>query len=182
MSKKIYKDEKSLEQVDAILKFADRSLGTISIVSKDPKSVPPLVGMALGSSLGAAGLGKVGLGLGAAKLGTASFAGGAAIGGVALLPFVAPALVLGGIGYLLFKNKKDKEFHNKKLSRYKEAIKKQNDVIQKYQIMDQERQASESRLKRVNMELREKIDELLAVNEALLKVIDELGNDLQAAS
>ncbi|WP_442596635.1 hypothetical protein [Neobacillus sp. D3-1R] len=183
MAKMIFKDEKSLQSIDEVFRFASQALGTNRPVFLDGKTIPPAIGIALGGTIGA-GIGVAGLGAGVAGVaGTASFIGGAsaAIGTAALLPFVAPVAILSGIGYFIFKGKRQKDLHRKKLTRYKEAISKQNDVIKKYQEIDKQRVESEEKLNKVNEELRAKINELLAINEALLKIISELGSDLQVA-
>lgn len=178
MAIKNYKDENSLKSIDDVFRLCNEILESNSVVIKEGKAVPPSIGLALGGALGAGTAGTAGIGVG-----TASLVGGTAatIGGVALLPIVAPVALLSGIGYLLFKNKKDKELHNKKLARYKEAIRKQNEIIKMYEVMHDELVKSEERLKKENVELRKKLEELLAVNEALLKIIEELRYDLKAA-
>lgn len=183
MANIIYKDEKSLESIDDVLKLADEALEKEHIVITEKKSVPPSIALAFGGTAGA-GLGALGLGTVGATVGTtgvASLAAGgtAAIGGLALLPFIAPVAILGGIGYLLFQSKKEKELHNKKLARYKEAVSKQNKIIRKFMDLDKKRADAEKILKKENQALRDKIRELMAINEALLKIIENLGSDLQ---
>lgn len=181
MSKKKFKNEKSLASIDEVFKFTDEVLKTETVVMKASKTIPPLVGLYVSGSAAAGIAGAMGLGTGTVGVGTAAFTGGAAVGGTFLLPILLPASIVGGLGYLIFKNKKEKELHKQKLARYNEAIKKQNEVIKKYEQMESQRKQSEQKLKEENRSLREKMAELRIINDALVNIINDLQSDLKIA-
>lgn len=174
-----YKDDKSLANIDQVLMLANEVLKTEGMVIKNKNSIPPVVGAALGSTVGAMGVVGVGSGI-VGTAGTASFIRTAtAIGGGGLLRSAVPIALLSTIGYLIFKNKKDRELHKKKLARYNETIKKQNELIKRFEELDKKRVEYEEKVQRENKRLRDKLEEILAVNKVLLEINDELNQELQ---
>ena len=185
-----YNDEKSLESIDEVLKFSSEVLLCEHVVITEGMKISPPINFILMDEFGAEiGTGATKIEIGSAGIGVALGSSiiragatgliSATVGGV-LLPFIAPIALLSGIGHL-FKNEKDKELYKKKLFRYKEAITKQNEIIKKYQDLERRRVETEEIQKVENCEVRAKINELRAVNEALLKLIKELSNDLEVA-
>ncbi|MEQ8199743.1 MAG: hypothetical protein ABRQ27_17365 [Clostridiaceae bacterium] len=175
-----YADEKSIQSIDEVLSLADKVLDSESVVINDERVVPPIVGAALTGVVGAGATGAVGT---AALLGEGALvAGGAAALGTVLLPVAA----LASIGYLIFKSNQEKKLHNMRLSRYKVAVEKQNKAINKFMELDKEREANEKKykddmgiLKKENNYLRNKINEVRAINESLLQIIRNLSADIQ---
>lgn len=200
MGKKyIYADEKSIQSVDEVLYLATQVLETQKVVIKDKRIVPPLVGAALTGAIGAYGTAALGLGSAAslttAGIGTASLVGegalatGGAVAGVSLAAVALPVAVIAGVGFLVFKNKKEKKLNNMRLTRYKEAVEKQNKAIKKFMELDKKREQKEKELqndnealRKENIELRNKLNEVRAINESLLAIINGLGKDLDLAA
>lgn len=187
-----YADEKSIENIDEVLTLATKVLDTDNVVIKDKKIVPPIVGAALTGVLGAGGtLATAGIGgAGAASLvGGGALAAGGTVAGASLAIAALPVAAIAGIGFLVFKNKKEKKLQNMRLSRYKEAVEKQNKAIRKFMDLDKRREQKEKELhndnealRKENIELRNKLNEVRAINESLLKIISSLGQDLGFAA
>jgi hypothetical protein len=131
-----------------------------------------------GIGAGAAGLGVAGIGAGAAGFGAGAAGIGAGLGSLALAPIAIPALLAGGIGYLILKNKKDKELHQQMAIRLKKAITIQNALIQKNKDLINQLIKKENETNQVNIDLRKKLDETTAVNEALRQIIATFQSDL----
>ena len=180
-----YADEKSIENIDEVLTLATKVLDTDNVVIKDKKIVPPIVGAALTGVLGAGGtLATAGIGgAGAASLvGGGALAAGGTVAGASLAIAALPVAAIAGIGFLVFKNKKEKKLQNMRLARYKEAVEKQNKAIRKFMDLDKKREQKEKELhndnealRKENIELRNKLNEVRAINESLLKIISSLG-------
>ncbi|WP_064091523.1 hypothetical protein [Rossellomorea aquimaris] len=193
MAKKYYKNVEALKSVDELLSAADRSLSTSRVIFTPASTVPPtlkksLIAVAGTGAFAAASAGTIGAtGAGVASLTGAGLASGGlgtvgAIGAGALLaPMVIPAAILSGFGYLFFKNKKNKELREKMEYRLKRAVTKQNEIILKLKLYIRKLEEATADLLEENMKLRQKIDELTAVNEALMSEINKMMSDLSAA-
>ena len=190
MGKKyIYADEKSIIEIDKVLQLASEITESDQVVITNKKTVPPLVGAAMGGVAASAFTGVGGTAVATSTLtgiGGVSLIGGTAATASAVVAF--PIALLAGGTYLFFKNKKEKEMHNKRLARYKEAVSKQSMVIKKFIEMDKQREKYEKNLmrnneniKKENTKLKNKLNELRAINESLLTIIDGLSKDLQLA-
>ncbi|MBM7649786.1 gas vesicle protein [Bacillus ectoiniformans] len=193
MAKKYYKDVAALQSVDAIMSAAERSLSTSKIVFTTSSNIPSSLKKSLLAVAGTGAVAAASAGtLGAAGAGVASFTGaGLAAGGLGaagtmgagalLAPVAIPAAILGGITYLIFRNKKNRELREKMEYRLKKAVALQNEVIRKLKLYIQQLEKSAKDLLEENMKLRQKIDELTAVNEALTNEINKMMSDLSAA-
>jgi hypothetical protein len=188
--KYIYADEKSIQSIDRVLNLATKILETDNVIINDKKIVPPLVGAALSGALGVGSTAALGLG-GTAGLATTGFGTGAlaatggAIASASLVAVALPIAAIASVGFLVFKNKKEKKLHNMRLARYKEAVEKQNKAIKKFMDLDKKREQKEKELqnnneelRKENLEIRNKLNEVRAINESLLAIIAGLGKDL----
>jgi gas vesicle protein len=199
MASKYYKNVKALKSVDELLSAAERSLNTSKVIFTPSSTAPPTlkksliavagtgaVAAASACAFGATGAGVAGLAGAASFTGAGLAAGGlgtvGAIGaGAILAPVAIPAAILGGLGYLIFKNKKSKELREKTEYRLKKAVTLQNEIICKLKLYIQQLERMTADLLEENMKLRQKIDELTAVNEALMSEINKMMSDLSAA-
>jgi hypothetical protein len=148
MAGKYYKNVEALKSVDELLLAAERSLGTAKVIFTPSSALPAVLqksliavaGTGAVAAVGAGAIGATGAGV-AGVAGAAGFAGaglasgvgtaGALGAGALLAPVAIPAAIIGGIGYLLFKNKKSKELREKTEYRLKKAVKLQNEIIRK---------------------------------------------------
>jgi hypothetical protein len=157
-----YPDNASIEDIDSVLVLSAKVLDTDKVVIKDKTMIPPLVGATLDCGLAAGGV---------AGPAAAGFSGGVVVAAV--------------ISYFVFRSKK-KKLSNMRLARYTEAVKIQNKTIAKLIEIDKVREQKEKALRSKIADyaqevsgLRSKINELRAINESLLEIINNLQEDLE---
>jgi hypothetical protein len=151
MAAKYYNNVQDLKSVDELISAAECSLNTSKVIFTASSTVPPTLkksllavagtGAVAAASASAGAFGATGAGV-AGLAGASSFTGaGLAVGGIGsvgaigagaiLAPVAIPLAILGGIGYLIFKNKKSKELREKTEYRLKKAVALQNEIIRK---------------------------------------------------
>ncbi|MBM7702911.1 hypothetical protein [Metabacillus iocasae] len=190
MAKKYYQNVDSLKTVDELITAAERSLQTSAAIYTTSSNAPEVLKKSLLAVSGVGAVAAASAGIGATSAGVAGLAGaasftGASIGtvgaigaGALLAPVVIPAAILSGIGYILFKSKKQKELRQKVEYRLKKAVTLQNETIQKLKLYMKKLEHAAENLYEENMKLRQKIDELMAINEALMNEIHKMTSDL----
>ena len=186
MTVKYYKSAKDLQEVDYVIELAEKAISTQEVYIKDPSSVPKVIAASMtavaGSGAAIAGLASVGtIGAGAAT-GAMGIAGVA--GGIALAPISVPLALLSGLGFLIFKSKKEKEFRRKLQFRLKKAVETQNKLIREYEILVKslkvEVEKEVNRYKEQVEKQANKIEELLAINKGLTEIISKLSGQMAA--
>ena len=186
MANMYFNNEKKLEEVEDLLKVADKALCTSSPILTGKNSASAAVGAAIGGTIGAAiaGGGLAALGTGGAAVGGASLIGGSALAaGSAVLfaPIAIPTLLLGGIGYLLSKNKKEKELHNQRIAKYNKVVEKKNKIFEAYKKEKEKMEKDYERTKSENEDLKAKVREYELIFEALKKQREKFEKDLKVA-
>lgn len=196
MGAKYYKKLNDLNEIDEVLTLTDKVLATQHVVIKDPSSAPKIVAAsltavagtgALVAGTGAAGVAGAGIagagiagGLGAGAMGAAGVAGG-----IALAPIAVPLALVTGIGYLIFKSKKEKQLREALQFRLKKAVEKENQLIRTYEaILKKQQEAANKKIAEQNdtiIERGKKIDELFALNKSLRELIQKMTDQLAAA-
>lgn len=175
--KRIKNMEKNFKSLDS-LKNVEKVINEASEALKDPSrtivtsAIPDVLGGVLGAGVGGvvgfAGLYFAGVtGLSAAGITSGLAAAGAIVGGgmaAGIAVLAAPAVVIGGIGYALVRNRKERQLKEERARLY-------NLALQKHQAIILELQES-ARLSK------ERIDYLQSLNILLRNAINDLEADL----
>lgn len=201
MSKKHYKHLSELNEVDEVLKYADKVLSTKYVAISNPSAAPKIIAASITTVAGTgaaivgttiAGGTMAGAGVAGGAVAIAGFEGlaaaagtaGATAGGIALAPVAIPVVLIGGIGYLIFKNKKMKQLNEALQSRLEKAVEKQNKIIKEYnELLNEQKSATRKRIKddeAIIKQQAQKIDELLAMMKSLELVINKMTEQLTA--
>ncbi|WP_318506116.1 hypothetical protein [Bacillus sp. T3] len=184
MGTKYYKNNNDLREVDEVLAIAEKAIMTKGIVINDPSSAPKIIAASLtavagsGAAIaGLAGTSAIGTGIASGAIGATGL-----VGGVALAPIALPLALITGVGYLLFKNKKERELRERLQIRLKKAVEMQNKLIRQYQNLLQSLQIEAEKevnyYKQIVKEQAKKIEELAAINTALQDVISKMSAQL----
>lgn len=157
--------ENVINEASAALKDKSRTIAKSAI----PEALVGAVGLGAGGAVGFAALyyGGTVVGMSAAGITSGLAAAGALVGGgmaagVAVL--AAPAVVLGGAGYIIARNHKEKKLKQEKERLYNVALQKQQAIIDE--------------LKHTASDANERIEYLTGLNLLLRKAIKELKEDL----
>ncbi len=157
--------ENVINEASAALKDKSRTIAKSAI----PEALAGAVGLGAGGAIGFAALyyGGAVAGLSAAGITSGLAAAGALVGGgmaagVAVL--AAPAVVLGGAGYIVARNRKDKKLKQEKERLYNLALQKHQAII--------------NELQRTAADANERIEYLKGLNILLQQAIKELKEDL----
>lgn len=157
--------ENVINDASAALKDKSRTIAKSAI----PEALVGAVGLGAGGAVGFAALyyGGTVVGMSAAGITSGLAAAGALVGGgmaagVAVL--AAPAVVLGGAGYIIARNHKEKKLKQEKERLYNVALQKQQAIIDE--------------LKHTASDANERIEYLTGLNLLLRKAIKELKEDL----
>ena len=167
-----YKSLDSLQLVENVINEASSALKEKSRTiaqSAIPEALAGAVGVGTGGAIGLTGLyygGSV-VGLSASGITSGLAAAGSLVGagmaaGVAVL--AAPAIVLGGAGYIVARNRKEKKLKQEKERLYNLALQKQQAII--------------NELKHTTSDAKERIEYLNDLNVLLRQAIKQLQEDL----
>lgn len=197
--------KKQTQEMDELLHAADAIIGSSTPVIKGNPQMAKAVGTAIGGAMGAAiaaSAGAVGVsgsiaaaGLGAAaSAGAVGFSGSIAAGGlgaaavagggvaaVAALPVAIVALITGGIGMLIGKNKAKKKEMLKQAEYVKEITEKQQQLYEKYKDLKREYERTSKEKDDIIKQQQEKLAEYDALFGALKKNRDIWESNLSAA-
>lgn len=171
-----FQSQDALNQVQNVIKDADRALNDTSRTIKDSplnEALTGAVGAGVGAGIGFAGLylgGSV-VGLSAAGITSGLAAAGALIGGgmvAGIAVLAAPAVVLGGAGVGVASHIKNKKLQDAKKLVYKNALAKQTAIIK---ALNSETNADKERIEYLN-----------SLNVLLQAAIKDLQHDLGIAA
>ena len=167
----VFQNVESLQQVVNVINEASAALNDKTRTMRE-SAIPEVLAGALGAGVGGIGsfaalygLGTVGLSAAGITSGLAaagSIVGGGMVAGVFVL--AAPAVVLAGGAILLASNLKNNQLKQEKERLYKEALQKQESIIQA--------------LKAETDADKERLDYLQSLNILLTQAIKDLKNDL----
>lgn len=167
-----FKSLDSLKTVENVINEASEATKdkTRTIVkSAIPEALSGALGLGVGSGAGFAALYFGGtVGLSAAGITSGLAAAGALVGGgmtAGIAVLAAPAIVLGGVGYVATRNIKEKKLKQEKERLYNLALQKQQSII--------------NELKQTADNAKERIEYLTGLNILLQKAIVELQEDMK---
>ncbi len=177
--------EQQTQEMDELLHTADEIIGSSTPVIKGNPQMAKTVGAAIGGTVGAAiatSAGTLGVtsSLAAGGLGTAAAVGGGVVA-VAALPVAIFALIAGGIGMLIGKNKAKKKEKQKQAEYVREIAKKQQQLYIKYKNLKHEYERTSKEKDDIIKQQQEKLSEYEALFEALKKQRDIWESNLSAA-
>ena len=181
MSKFETMSKQQTQEMDELLHAADSIIRSSTPVIKGNTQMATIVGTAIGGAKGAAiaaSAGAVGV--------TGSLAAGGlgALGGVvavAGLPIVIFALLAGGIGMLIGKDKAKKKEKQKQAEYVKEITKKQQQLYEKYNNLKQEFERTSKEKDDIITQQQEKLAEYEVLFEALKNTRAIWENNLSLA-
>ncbi|NEU30577.1 hypothetical protein GN156_07235 [bacterium LRH843] len=190
MGTKYYKNINELTEVDEVLAIAERTIASQGIVINDPSRAPKMIAASMtavagsGAAIALAGTGAVGAGVVGGTMGVGAMGAAGLAGSVALAPVAIPLALVTGIGYLIFKNKKERELRERLQIRLKKAVEVQNKLIREYENLVKSMQAeAEKEMNHFKQKVKEqakKIEELVAINKALEDIISKMTSQLAA--
>lgn len=173
------------QEMDELLHAADAIIGSSTPVIKGNPQMAATVGTAIGGAAGAAiaaSAGAVGVSgsIAAGGYGAAAVTGGGVVA-VAALPVAIVALIAGGIGMLIGKNKAKKKEKLKQAEYVKEITEKQQQLYEKYNDLKREYERTSKEKDDIIKQQQEKLAEYEALFEALKKQRDIWESNLSAA-
>ena len=155
------------QEMDELLHAADAIIGSSTPVIKGNPQMAATVGTAIGGAAGAA-------------IAAAAVTGGGVVA-VAALPVAIVALIAGGIGMLIGKNKAKKKEKLKQAEYVKEITEKQQQLYEKYNDLKREYERTSKEKDDIIKQQQEKLAEYEALFEALKKQRDIWESNLSAA-
>lgn len=170
--KKNFKSLDSLKSVENVINEANEALKdnkrTIA-TSSIPEALAGAIGIGAGGAISFAALyyGGTVVGLSAAGITSGLAAAGSLVGGgmaAGVGVLAAPVVILGGIGYIVARNRKEKKLRQEKERLYNIALRKHQAII--------------NELKRTSQTAKERMEYLKGINILLQQAIKELKEDL----